>query len=65
MPASNSTKLSQKEKAHVFDAIKKLLNAGMLEVLLKEDDTGDTDFQSVADMESLIVFMPMYLKYCK
>ncbi|HDY7754167.1 TPA: hypothetical protein ACGUPI_004345 [Vibrio vulnificus] len=46
--------LKQADKAKVFDWLVAKLEDGTLEMLFKEDDTGDMDYQSVSSFDGLV-----------
>lgn len=46
--------LKQADKANVFDWLVTKLEDGTLEMLFKEDDTGDMDYQSVSSFDGLV-----------
>lgn len=48
-------KLTQKNKAEIFDWISSELDKGKIEILFKEDDSGDLDFNSCSSTELLII----------
>lgn len=51
--------LNQVDKAKLFDLIVAKLDDGTLEILFKEDSTGDMDFYSVSSVESLVYLSPL------
>ncbi|TMO87682.1 hypothetical protein [Pseudoalteromonas ruthenica] len=49
-------KLTQKQKALMFDWMQDLLSRGELELLFKADDTGDNDFISCTDTDAFFEY---------
>jgi len=54
-------KLTQKQKAQAFDVILKLLDHNSIEILFKEDHTGDWDFDSITDVDTFFEMFPIFL----
>jgi len=50
-------KLTQKNKALIFDKIFDGVSSGTLEILEKEDFSGELDFETINDEESLIMWV--------
>ena len=48
-------KIKQKEKVMLFDWIKSQLDANKLEILFKNDHSGDGDFTSISSFSDLLL----------